>query len=108
MQTESRTRHLDIRLEILMGLFFAFVCGMFAMLGYILWRMMRNDGWDDSNITNALRLLSHVTLHSEDFGKMYYLTQDQRDTLIDNKELISRPFWYISEDELEGVVRTRP
>jgi hypothetical protein len=91
-----------------MGLFFAFVCGMFAMLGYILWRMMRNDGWDDSNITNALRLLSHVTLHSEDFGKMYYLTQDQRDTLIDNKELISRPFWYISEDELEGVVRTRP
>lgn len=91
-----------------MAMFFAFLCGMFTMLGYILWRMMRNDGWDDSNITNALRLLSHVTLHSEDFGKMHYLTQHQRDILTDNKELISRPFWYISEDELEGVVRTRP
>lgn len=94
-----------------MGLFFAFVCGMFTMLGYILWRMMRNDGWDDSNITNALRLLSHVTLHAEDFGKMIYFTSEIRDELSNanfTDEQVRFPFWYISEDELEGVVKTRP
>jgi hypothetical protein len=95
-----------------MGLLFAFVCGMFAMLGYILWRMMRNDRWDDSNITNALRLLAHVTIHSEDFGEMFYLNEIEMEEL---KEIepglfnsLKRPFWYVSEDEFEGIVKTRP
>jgi hypothetical protein len=77
-------------------MFFAgFVLGIVTLLGYILRRMMQNDGWDDSNITNALRLLSHVTLHPNDFGRMYYT--DGR-----------RPFWYVSMDELSEVVRSRP
>ena len=88
----------------LLGMFFAFICGMFTMLGYILWRMMRNEGWDNSNITNALRLLSHVALHSEDFGKMYYTVLNSDGMRIADR----RPFWYISEDEFEGVVQTRP
>jgi hypothetical protein len=87
-----------------------FLAGVAGLLGYILWRMMRNDGWDDSNITNALRLLSHVTLHAEDFGKMYYLTRSQARLVrqLFPEENIKRPFWYTSEDELEGVVKTRP
>jgi hypothetical protein len=88
-----------------MSLIFAFLCGMFAMLGFILYRMMTNDGWDDSNITNALRLLSHVTIHSEDFGKMWYLKwNDDHSHLVPDK----RPFWYVERDEFDGVVRTRP
>lgn len=95
-------------------LFFLFiaaqVCGAITMLGYILWRMMRNEGWDNSNITNALRLLSHVTLHSEDFARMYYLSDAQVKLANDlfPEEVIKRPFWYISEDELSEVVNTRP
>lgn len=73
----------------------AFILGALAAIGYILWRMMRNEGWDDSNITNALRLLAHVALHSEDFGKMRYPDGN-------------RPFWYVDKDELSEVVDTRP
>jgi hypothetical protein len=87
-------------------LFFGgFVLGIATLLGYILRRMMQNDGWDDSNITNALRLLSHVTLHPTDFGVMYYRKYD--DTL--GKHVLGRrPFWYVNKDELSEVVRTRP
>lgn len=77
-----------------------FLLGVFVLLGYILKRMMGNKGWDDSNITNALRLLSHVTLHPEDFGKMWYLTEMGLPT--------KRPFWYVDRDELSEVVETRP
>lgn len=82
---------------LLIGYFFL---GALFAIGYILWRMMRSDGWDDSNITNALRLLSHVTLHPEDFGRMYYVTKEG--------EIKGRPFWYVDKDELSEVVKTRP
>ena len=77
-----------------------FLIGVISLLGYILYRMMKNPGWDDSNITNALRLLSHVTLHAEDFGEMWYVDSD----LHAHKQ----PFWYLDKDELSEVVRTRP
>lgn len=71
------------------------VTGAMLLLLYVLLRMMRNGGWDDSNLTNALRLLSHVCLHPEDFGMMYYPSG-------------KRPFWYVSKDELSEVVKSRP
>ena len=71
------------------------VLGMVALLAYILSRMMKNPGWDDSNLTNALRLLSHVSLHPEDFARMQYPDG-------------SRPFWYVTKDEFSEVVKTRP
>ena len=83
-----------------MSIVLSFFFGVFSLLAYILWRMMRSDGWDDSNITNALRLLSHVVLHPEDFGKMYYLGPDG----LPGK----RPFWYVDKDELSEVVNSRP
>lgn len=80
-----------------------FVMGVITFCGYLLYRMMKNEGWDDSNITNALRLLSHVTLHPHDFGKMWYVRE------IDGMRVAaSRPFWYVSFDELSEVVGTRP
>lgn len=91
---------------------FGFIAGVFTLLGYMIYRMMKNEGWDDSNMTNALRLLSHVVLHPEDFGKMYYLTSKQYGALvisgIDPMKEFKRPFWYVSKDEFEGVVKTRP
>lgn len=87
-----------------------FIAGAIALLFYMLSRMVGSDGWDDSNITNGLRLISHTTLHPEDFGKMFYLTEDQLKLLENNGHDMSdsRPFWYVSEDEFEGVVKTRP
>jgi hypothetical protein len=76
------------------------ILGAFLLIGYICSRMVGSDGWDDSNITNALRLLSHVTLHPEDFGRMYYVTKEG--------EIKGRPFWYVDKDELSEVVKTRP
>lgn len=89
---------------------FSFIAGVITLLGYMILRMMRNDGWDDSNITNALRLLSHVTLHPEDFGKMYYLTDSQLKLVnqLFPEENIRRPFHYVDKDELSEVVDTRP
>ena len=79
--------------------------GVISLLGYLLYRMMKNPGWDDSNITNALRLLSHVTLHPEDFGMMWYLKWNEEHThLVPEK----RPFWYVDQDELGQVVQARP
>ena len=90
----------------------SYLFGVMMVIGYMIWRMMRNKGWDDSNMTNALRLLSHVVLHPEDFGKMYYLTDTQMniimETMVYTDNAPKRPFWYVSEDEFEGVVKTRP
>jgi len=84
----------------ILHLVFSFFGGVVTLLAFILWRMMRNEGWDDSNITNALRLLAHVTLHAEDFGGMYYLDE--------NSLPVGRPFWYVDRDELSEVVQSRP
>ena len=93
---------------------FSFLSGAFVLLGYMLKRMMGKPGWDDSNITNALRLLSHVVLHPTDFGKMYYLTPEEATAieitdLVPGKSIWARkPFWYVSKDELSEVVKSRP
>ena len=102
---------MDIVIVGIVGLV-CFLMGAITLMAYMILRMMRNKGWDDSNITNGLRLLSHVTLHAEDFGKMYYLNYEQRlrleTTSTYGDDPLKRPFWYVSEDEFEGVVKTRP
>jgi len=87
----------------------SFIAGMCSLLGYILYRMMKHPQWDDSNVTNALRLLSHVTLHPTDFKRMYYLSPIQVARLFDDPTVsVIQPFWYVDKDEFAGVVRTRP
>jgi len=74
--------------------------GVTLLLSYMVTRCLGSDGWDKSNMTNALRLLSHVVMHPEDFGHMWYIdvrTQEAR-----------RAFPYIKLDELSQVVKTRP
>lgn len=72
-----------------------FILGVFVLLAYMVKRMLSSKNWDDSNITNALRVISHVVAHPDDFGKMQY--QDG-----------SFPFWYINKDEFSEIVKTRP
>ena len=72
-----------------------FLIGVLFFIFYGAYRATRSRGWDDSNITNWLRLLSHCFLHPEDFGRMQY-------------EDGTYPFWYINKDELSEVVKTRP
>lgn len=88
-----------------------FFIGVVALFAYMVGRMMKNPGWDDSNMTNAVRLLAHVVMHPGDFLQMFYLTPEQRDILghsgIDPRDM-QRPFWYVDKDELSEVVKTRP
>jgi len=78
-------------IEFISGIFI----GMFILLGYMIKRMLGSSGWDDSNMTNALRVLSHCVTHPDDFGKMQYPNG-------------TFPFWYINKDEFSEVVKTRP
>jgi hypothetical protein len=92
--------HVILALALILIWVSAFVLGIYALLAYMVHRMLKSDGWDDSNMNNALRLISHVTLHPEDFGRMYYVSREG--------EIGRRPFWYVGKDEFEDVVRTRP
>lgn len=85
-----------------------FLAGGISVILYMVIRMLRSSGWDDSNITNALRLISHMVLHPEDFLKMYYLSEDDIIFLQENGFYPDKPFWYLELDEFSEVVKTRP
>ncbi len=82
-----------------MNFMFGFIMGIFVFIGYGAWRALRSDGWDDSNLLNWLRLLSHVFIHPEDFGKLYFVYDDGE---------AEKAFPYLGLDEFEGVVKSRP
>jgi hypothetical protein len=65
----------------------------FPFLAFL--RARRSSSWDKSNVTNLIRLLSHVIAHPSDFAKMQYP---------DGK----RPFWYLDKDEFSEIVNSRP
>lgn len=76
----------------------AFVLGVISGIVFLfLYAFLRGrkHGWDDSNMTNAIRLWCHVIAHPGDFLRMKY-------------EDGTKPFWYLSEDEFSEVVKTRP
>ncbi len=83
----------------------SFVVGVFTLVGYMVWRLMRNAGWDKSNMTNALRVLSHVIMHPEDLSHMYYTKYEVEFGV---RVATRRPFWYIDQDEITQVVTARP
>ena len=96
-------------LAIALIIIFSALGGAILLFAYMLKRIMGNKGFDDSNITNPLRVLIHVVLHKNDFGKMYYLDELHINVLEDAGLAVpKRPFWYISKDELSEVVATRP
>jgi hypothetical protein len=103
---------LSVRRNAMLFYFFSgTLFGMFCVVGYGAARAMSSDGWDDSNVFNFLRLLLHVFMHPEDFGELFYLNDAARRRLKQDEfptALLQRPFWYISQDEFEGVVRSRP
>lgn len=91
-----------------------FILGVFSLLGYMVWRMMRNWPFDSSNATNPLRVLSHVVLHPGDLYWMYYISNHDMGTIKNRLPVLygrlmkSKPFWYINKDEITEVVKTRP
>lgn len=82
-----------------MGYVFTLILGI--LLGLILFPVVlflraRKDGyWDDSNMTNMIRVISHLCAHPSDFGRFQY-------------EDGTKPFWYIKCDEFLEVTKTRP
>lgn len=100
-----------------MATIFAFLLGLLlgllTFIGYGAHRAVGSAGWDDSNILNWLRLLSHVVMHPEDFAHMYYLSGndwyvvDGSGRRLPDKDY--RPFDYISKDEFsENFPESRP
>jgi len=82
-----------------LGFFLVFILSL--ILGILLcpliifMRARRSSGWDDSNMTNIYRIVSHLAVSPGDFGKMMY--EDGK-----------RPFWYINKDEFSEVVNSKP
>lgn len=82
-----------------MGYVFAVLTGLF--IGFFLipiiifLRARRVGGWDNSNMTNILRVLAHLATHPDDFLKFEYPNG-------------KKPFWYLDKDEFGEVVGTRP
>ena len=72
-----------------------FILGIISFPFLVFLRARRDDSWDDSNVTNMIRLLSHVVAHPSDFAKMQYP---------DGK----KPFWYLDKDEFSDIVNSRP
>jgi len=86
-----------------------FAIGIFSLLGYMMWRLMSNLDWDKSNMTNALRVISHLVLHPNDFFRMYYMTDEELRVFMEifGKEP-DRPLWYVRFDEITDIVKSRP
>ena len=85
-----------------------FMLGVTVLLGYLVKRMLGSDGWDTSNITNALRLLSHVAMHPQDFHHMWYAIEVLNESGRKDRLAVRRAFPYLGQDELSEVVKTRP
>lgn len=95
--------------ELILG----YLLGILSFVGYGAYRALNSDGWDDSNLLNWLRLLSHVYIHPEDFGRMYYLDQMSEDIVrsggVVSEKSLKRVFGYISKDEFaENFPESRP
>lgn len=81
---------------LVMGIaFLSFILGIIACPIVLFLRARNDDAWDDSNMTNIIRLIAHIATHPSDFGKMKY-------------DDGTYPFWYINKDEFRDVVKTRP
>ena len=92
-----------------MGFLAGFLFGLFFFIAFGAYRALSDPEWDDSNITNFLRLLAHVFLHPGDFGKVYYVTDEMIHDMRWSADITPKqPFWYINQDELSEVVKTRP
>jgi len=72
-----------------------FLLGVLSFPFLLFLRARRDDAWDDSNMANMIRLISHIATHPGDFGRMRF--EDGK-----------RPFWYINKDEFSEVVDARP
>ena len=72
-----------------------FIIGVVSFPFLLFLRARRDDNWDDSNMTNMIRLISHIAVHPSDFGKMQFP---------DGK----KPFHYINKDEFSDIVDSRP
>jgi hypothetical protein len=95
-------------METFLLFFGGFVTGVFGLLIAAVVRMLRADKWDDSNILNALRVLSHVIAHPHDCAEMYYLSEDEYETLAGMGYDLRKPFHYINKDEFSELMKTRP
>lgn len=83
------------------------LAGAILTLAYMAKRMLGSKAWDDSNLTNAIRLIAHITAHPDDFGEMYYIDNNTLEQLKQSGVNLRKPFWYINKDEFSEVVKTR-
>lgn len=71
------------------------ILGVFLCPIVIFLRARKCNQWDDSNMTNIIRVFAHLAAHPDDFARFQY-------------EDGTKPFWYLSGDEFTDIVKTRP
>ena len=86
--------------------------GLLLFIGLATYRAVTSGEFDDSNITNWLRMVAHLILHPGDFAFAWYA---KRVTLYDKEGKLQivrvatrRVGWYVNKDELSDVVDVRP
>jgi hypothetical protein len=75
--------------------FAMFILGILFCPVVLFLRARKDDSWDNSNMTNIIRVVAHIATHPSDFAKMQF-------------EDGTKPFWYLNKDEFADVVKTRP
>jgi hypothetical protein len=97
----------EVSFSVVLGVFL-FFGGALSLLGYMVIRMLRSDKWDDSNMLNALRVISHIVAHPHDCADMYYLSDDEYEALASMGYEPRKPFHYINKDEFSELMKSRP
>ena len=77
------------------SLILGLILGIILFPVIIFLRARKCDQWDNSNMTNLIRVISHLATHPDDFAEMQYADG-------------SKPFWYLDKDEFADIVKTRP
>ena len=91
-----------------MGSFSIWFFGLLSLPIIGMWRSIRSEGWDDSNILNWLRMFSLLVLYPSSFAGLYRLTDEEVDILMDNGYDPVEPFDFIRKDEFsENFPKTR-
>ena len=86
--------------------------GWIVLVGAATQRAVTSRGWDDSNITNWLRMFSHLVVHPGDFFHAWYTKKVVVYGKFGAEQTVRiatrRVGWYASKDELSEVVSVRP
>jgi hypothetical protein len=82
-----------------MGSFSIWFFGLLSLPMIGMYRSIRSEGWDDSNVLNWLRMFSLLVLYPSSFAGLYRLSDDEYDYLTMKGFEPVEPFDFMRKDE---------